>query len=121
MLSIGQPANAIAVDDGCCLRARYVGWRFRKRAWTKANRDRKSTRLNSSHPSISYAVFCLKKKKKNNFNPSYIRLLKTRNNSDGIVPLDSFATVQNVRGAYMLYISTISNTCYSDCQPPRIG
>src|SRR5690348_18152705 len=25
--------------------------------------DRKSTRLNSSHPSISYAVFCLKKKK----------------------------------------------------------
>src|SRR5690348_18020511 len=28
--------------------------------------DRKSTRLNSSHPSISYAVFCLKKKKNNN-------------------------------------------------------
>src|SRR5438477_9386853 len=27
-------------------------------------RDRKSTRLNSSHMSISYAVFCLKKKKK---------------------------------------------------------
>src|SRR6266487_3884841 len=30
-------------------------------------RDRKSTRLNSSHPSISYAVFCLKKKKKIKF------------------------------------------------------
>src|SRR5256885_9530566 len=30
-----------------------------------ANRDRKSTRLNSSHLVISYAVFCLKKKKKN--------------------------------------------------------
>src|SRR6266581_934615 len=29
-----------------------------------AGKDRKSTRLNSSHPSISYAVFCLKKKKK---------------------------------------------------------
>src|SRR5690348_17639711 len=28
--------------------------------------DRKSTRLNSSHPSISYAVFCLKKKKRSN-------------------------------------------------------
>src|SRR5689334_23688278 len=28
--------------------------------------DRKSTRLNSSHSSISYAVFCLKKKKKKN-------------------------------------------------------
>src|SRR3712207_9515552 len=29
-------------------------------------RDRKSTRLNSSHANISYAVFCLKKKKTNN-------------------------------------------------------
>src|SRR3712207_9519596 len=28
--------------------------------------DRKSTRLNSSHANISYAVFCLKKKNKNN-------------------------------------------------------
>src|SRR2546422_6624634 len=30
-------------------------------------RDRKSTRLNSSHGYISYAVFCLKKKKKNHY------------------------------------------------------
>src|SRR2546430_8816894 len=30
--------------------------------------DRKSTRLNSSHSQISYAVFCLKKKKKNSKN-----------------------------------------------------
>src|SRR5687768_17822658 len=30
-----------------------------------ASKDRKSTRLNSSHGYISYAVFCLKKKKKN--------------------------------------------------------
>src|SRR5690349_21968808 len=29
---------------------------------TRARRDRKSTRLNSSHVEISYAVFCLKKK-----------------------------------------------------------
>src|SRR5688572_31267823 len=46
----------------------------RKRAYEKAVRsvlgkhrstlDRKSTRLNSSHSQISYAVFCLKKKKK---------------------------------------------------------
>src|SRR5690348_17542679 len=33
--------------------------------------DRKSTRLNSSHPSISYAVFCLKKKKKKYQNFKY--------------------------------------------------
>src|SRR5437868_10266867 len=31
----------------------------------RRQQDRKSTRLNSSHVSISYAVFCLKKKKKN--------------------------------------------------------
>src|SRR3712207_604826 len=33
------------------------------------SRDRKSTRLNSSHANISYAVFCLKKKKKTNHQP----------------------------------------------------
>src|SRR5947209_15397048 len=32
----------------------------------RASEDRKSTRLNSSHANISYAVFCLKKKKKKN-------------------------------------------------------
>src|SRR2546421_8839504 len=32
---------------------------------TTPSPDRKSTRLNSSHDQISYAVFCLKKKKKN--------------------------------------------------------
>src|SRR5690348_3875827 len=39
-----------------------------------ALQDRKSTRLNSSHPSISYAVFCLKKKKKKNNYTSHIKL-----------------------------------------------
>src|SRR6266581_6270389 len=34
-----------------------------RRVVEAAGRDRKSTRLNSSHPSISYAVFCLKKNK----------------------------------------------------------
>src|SRR5207253_11145451 len=35
-----------------------------RRVWPA--KDRKSTRLNSSHVAISYAVFCLKKKKKQN-------------------------------------------------------
>src|SRR6266480_1477855 len=35
------------------------------RAGRAGGEDRKSTRLNSSHMSISYAVFCLKKKKEN--------------------------------------------------------
>src|SRR3712207_8842941 len=37
--------------------------RFYKHHFIGANPDRKSTRLNSSHANISYAVFCLKKKK----------------------------------------------------------
>src|SRR5206468_12586383 len=35
-------------------------------SWCLEAQDRKSTRLNSSHDQISYAVFCLKKKKKKN-------------------------------------------------------
>src|SRR5207245_8648754 len=35
-----------------------------EKVWLPPAGDRKSTRLNSSHGSISYAVFCLKKKKK---------------------------------------------------------
>src|SRR6266487_1404084 len=40
-------------------RSRREIWMY----WHVLPGDRKSTRLNSSHPSISYAVFCLKKKK----------------------------------------------------------
>src|SRR3989442_8858877 len=39
----------------------------RQESLRKTSRDRKSTRLNSSHVRISYAVFCLKKKKKNKY------------------------------------------------------
>src|SRR5690242_21882809 len=45
----GEPADAITVANELTRRGEI---------------DRKSTRLNSSHMSISYAVFCLKKKKK---------------------------------------------------------
>src|SRR5436305_6482142 len=41
-----------------------VEHRGRRHAPHRARQDRKSTRLNSSHVRISYAVFCLKKKKK---------------------------------------------------------
>src|SRR5689334_25209375 len=39
-------------------------------------KDRKSTRLNSSHSSISYAVFCLKKKKNHNVTVSDLQCTK---------------------------------------------
>src|SRR5689334_24789736 len=45
-------------------RCRWRGGRTRCRS--RLVQDRKSTRLNSSHSSISYAVFCLKKKKNHN-------------------------------------------------------
>src|SRR5258708_29131562 len=41
------------------------GQSFEVQIRTDEMQDRKSTRLNSSHQIISYAVFCLKKKKKN--------------------------------------------------------
>src|SRR5438105_12463608 len=41
------------------------------------SRDRKSTRLNSSHEWISYAVFCLKKKKKKNIEKKKIKDKRT--------------------------------------------
>src|SRR5947209_14788528 len=39
--------------------------------------DRKSTRLNSSHANISYAVFCLKKKKTKKIKQTYIPITTT--------------------------------------------
>src|SRR5215208_6834815 len=42
-------------------------------------RDRKSTRLNSSHVAISYAVFCLKKKKRAEFFAGFLPSVAPRN------------------------------------------
>src|SRR5256885_11456610 len=64
-------ALPISGDEAAWQRASIEcrSWRLRLRSRTRASppcesRDRKSTRLNSSHLVISYAVFCLKKKKK---------------------------------------------------------
>src|SRR2546427_7937141 len=48
----------------CCPRARCSTTPRCRWRWRACRPDRKSTRLNSSHSQISYAVFCLKKKKK---------------------------------------------------------
>src|SRR2546427_2975272 len=66
-------------ESGGCARQESFEWKIRRlpsasrqsmaggshgrAAYREANGDRKSTRLNSSHSQISYAVFCLKKKK----------------------------------------------------------
>src|SRR2546429_4674010 len=51
--------RAIAMDSGS-----YTAHYFLGQLYRQLGKDRKSTRLNSSHGYISYAVFCLKKKKK---------------------------------------------------------
>src|SRR2546430_10193758 len=57
--------DALPIFFQRCFSARSSSSRFSapSTAWA-TGRDRKSTRLNSSHSQISYAVFCLKKKKK---------------------------------------------------------
>src|SRR2546427_1884114 len=66
----GNPAEADDLVQETMLKA-YRAWHQFERGtnakgWllTILRQDRKSTRLNSSHSQISYAVFCLKKKKK---------------------------------------------------------
>src|SRR5690349_23581564 len=61
--------RALALEDqagGMCVGAHFEIAALHRRMQERAGRaeDRKSTRLNSSHVEISYAVFCLKKKKK---------------------------------------------------------
>src|SRR5947209_16776264 len=51
---LARPAGALGARGGCAVLP----------VQDQEGRDRKSTRLNSSHANISYAVFCLKKKKK---------------------------------------------------------
>src|SRR5258708_17891601 len=50
-------------------------------------RDRKSTRLNSSHQIISYAVFCLKKKKPRLIKRMYHQTARNQRNTIIVVPL----------------------------------
>src|SRR5690349_23092063 len=58
-------------------RRRYAhGGRFRIAPELNEDIDRKSTRLNSSHVEISYAVFCLKKKKTKRKNSNHVHHIR---------------------------------------------
>src|SRR3989475_6406592 len=64
-----------------------------------ARRDRKSTRLNSSHSQISYAVFCLKKKKtENNLQRKFTRRQVAKQNRVSI----NIAIIQCTFSVYVL-------------------
>src|SRR5438876_3350099 len=63
----GENAGVVDIGDGLVAAFKieshnHPSFDLERRDEAVANVDRKSTRLNSSHPSISYAVFCLKKK-----------------------------------------------------------
>src|SRR3712207_7070446 len=69
-LVVGQPTAGPVLDRGGQRRAFALvaqigqgGMQFVGPLGQQRQEDRKSTRLNSSHANISYAVFCLKKKK----------------------------------------------------------
>src|SRR3712207_7341488 len=57
----------LSMPDAYHLGSRLEAGEFRDGHRQSADRDRKSTRLNSSHANISYAVFCLKKKNYNDY------------------------------------------------------
>src|SRR5260221_7558928 len=61
LLELPQPAASSSVESSSA--AAMVFLTTRPFVWGCSAQDRKSTRLNSSHTVISYAVFCLKKKK----------------------------------------------------------
>src|SRR3712207_7275066 len=69
-VGLGEPGQrqAVRVDRGVALELPAVGRQRLAEVAVAVEQadaeDRKSTRLNSSHANISYAVFCLKKKKK---------------------------------------------------------
>src|SRR2546430_12963751 len=57
---------------GAVMRSLVLGGRADLSTRWPGNKDRKSTRLNSSHSQISYAVFCLKKKKQRPISDSVV-------------------------------------------------
>src|SRR2546426_3573256 len=64
----------------CCTQVRHQLLFSARRA--SAQTDRKSTRLNSSHLVISYAVFCLKKKKEKTFYVLFVQVVIDDYNRD---------------------------------------
>src|SRR5260221_3135429 len=75
--------------------------------------DRKSTRLNSSHTVISYAVFCLKKKKNNHPQPSR---QTDRSNSDNDIYQQRQSRTSNMTNAQCLNYDSTATTTLSDAQ-----
>src|SRR4051794_41653824 len=68
-VEIGVSEYVTRIEHGDCREREHAGQK--QHGGEAEKEDRKSTRLNSSHPSISYAVFCLKKKKTDTLSHSH--------------------------------------------------
>src|SRR5690348_17988000 len=69
-----KPAIGIGFGNGFFQYAQYIHvFTAYVNVTLVGTQDRKSTRLNSSHPSISYAVFCLKKKNTQSLNTGSVK------------------------------------------------
>src|SRR2546430_4147378 len=102
----GRPAVS-GDDTGIPARPGEQGFRCR--------RDRKSTRLNSSHSQISYAVFCLKKK---NSRPGGAAR-RSRPLAGHLCALFAVVTLAPVRTLLSTYRGTIPPRCFS-INPPLL-
>src|SRR5690606_41123342 len=65
VFGLSKPFDILVIDDGSPDGTAAIVHRLAETEFSD-RLDRKSTRLNSSHVKISYAVFCLKKKNKTN-------------------------------------------------------
>src|SRR5258705_10271013 len=72
--ALGRRLIRLQCYEGLDLQQAAYEWNYARQLL--AIRDRKSTRLNSSHLGISYAVFCLKKKKNKKLNKDHHMQLK---------------------------------------------
>src|SRR5690625_5446921 len=65
-LALNTPGNEVLLCNG----QGVVGYPIKYQSGREEQEDRKSTHLNSSHVAISYAVFCLKKKRGSSTKPT---------------------------------------------------
>src|SRR2546430_10205608 len=91
------------------------------RSWAWREKDRKSTRLNSSHSQISYAVFCLKKKKEPHYAPEIQgrtphQLQESREGPQDTLPPVLHPLGQTYIGDWSVYIQCTRHHALS---PPR--
>src|SRR3989449_3086777 len=93
-----------------CARPRPPAAREPPRGTCRLQQDRKSTRLNSSHGYISYAVFCLKKKKKK----SEITKKKNYKNQEGTTNRrNSTLRKYNTKGTQVEHLKLATTTRYT--------